>query len=108
MVIEGVHLVPGLIGGPELAERAVVVHAVLTVSDEELHRGHFSLRGGERPADRYLDRFERIRKLQDHLIARARARSGPVVDNADLDVALAQMMELVLDAVGAVAEAGRR
>jgi 2-phosphoglycerate kinase len=94
-----VHLVPGLING-ELRDRCVPIQAVLTVSDEELHRGHFSLRGGERPADRYLDRFAQIRKLQDHLVARANARGVPVIDNANIDSALAAAMELVLDTVG--------
>jgi 2-phosphoglycerate kinase len=101
MVVEGVHLVPGLING-ELSDRCVPIHAVLTVSDEELHRGHFSLRGGERPADRYLERFEQIRKLQDHLVARAEARGVPVIDNSSIDSALAQAMELVLDSIGGV------
>ena len=98
MVVEGVHLVPGLING-ELRDRCVPIQAVLTVADEELHRGHFSLRGGERPADRYLDRFAQIRKLQDHLVARAQARGVPVIDNANIDAALGQAMELVLDTV---------
>jgi 2-phosphoglycerate kinase len=101
MVVEGVHLVPGLING-ELSHRCVPVHAVLTVSDEELHRSHFSLRGGERPADRYLDRFAQIRKLQDHLVARAQARGVPVIDNANIDAAVSQAMQLVLDSIAGV------
>jgi 2-phosphoglycerate kinase len=106
MVVEGVHLVPGLING-ELRERCVPIHAVLTVSDEELHRGHFSLRGGERPADRYLDRFAQIRKLQDHLVKRAEARGVPVIDNGSIDAALAQAMELVLDSIAGVGSSRR-
>lgn len=101
MVVEGVHLVPGLING-ELRDRCVPIQAVVTVADEELHRGHFSLRGGERPADRYLDRFGQIRKLQHHLVARAEARGVPVIDNANIDAALAAAMELVLDSIGGV------
>jgi 2-phosphoglycerate kinase len=101
MIVEGVHLVPGLING-DLRERCVPIQAVLTVADEELHRGHFSMRGGERPADRYLDRFGQIRKLQDYLVARAEARGVPVIDNSNIDTALAQAMELVLDSVGHV------
>jgi 2-phosphoglycerate kinase len=106
MVVEGVHLVPGLING-DLSDRCVPVHAVLTVSDEELHRSHFSLRGGERPADRYLDRFAQIRKLQDHLVARAEARGVPVIDNSSIDTALARAMELVLDSIADVGSSRR-
>lgn len=105
-VVEGVHLVPGLING-ELRDRCVPVQAVVTVADEELHRGHFSMRGGDRPADRYLDRFGQIRKLQDHLVARAEARGVAVIDNANIDDALAQAMQLVLDSIEGVGSADR-
>ena len=55
----------------------MAVEALLVVEDEELHRGHFALRGAARPAERYLARFEEIRALQDHLVgARARARES--------------------------------
>lgn len=106
MVLEGVHLVPGLIR-PEPPERCVTVHAVLAVEDEELHRAHFTMRGSDRPAQRYLDRFEKIRKLQSYLVERARASGVPVIDNASIDAALAQSMELVLDAVGRAQPAER-
>jgi 2-phosphoglycerate kinase len=102
MVLEGVHLVPGTLR-EDLRARCIAVPAVVTVSDEELHRGHFSLRGAERPASRYLDRFEQIRKLQAHLVERAEAAGVPVVDNVNLDLALTQTMDLVLDAVAAAA-----
>ena len=99
MVVEGVHLLPdGLPGG--LAERCVLVEALLVVDDEQLHRGHFALRGGERPAERYLSRFEEIRKLQRHLAARAGARGVATIDNYSIDAALAETMDLVLRTVG--------
>jgi 2-phosphoglycerate kinase len=69
------------------------------VDDPDLHRGHFLLRPGSRPAERYLARFEDIRMLQDHLWARARSESVAIVDNESVDGALSRLMELVLDAV---------
>jgi 2-phosphoglycerate kinase len=99
LVVEGVHVVPGTLD-PELGERCVAVQALLVVPDEELHRGHFSLRGGERPAERYLARFDEIRKLQEHLAERAQAEGVQVIDNANVDQALGRLMELVLDNVG--------
>ena len=99
MVVEGVHLLPD--GLPEgLAERCVLVKALLVVEDEQLHRGHLALRGGERPAQRYLSRFEEIRKLQGHLTTRASARGVATIDNHSIDAALADTMELVLRTVG--------
>lgn len=98
MVLEGVHLLPGLLGD-ELRRRCVAVEAVVTVPDADVHRVHFSLRPGDRPAARYLDRFDEIRKLQDYLVARAQMRSVAVIENDNLDEAVTRAMELVLDAV---------
>jgi 2-phosphoglycerate kinase len=106
MVLEGVHLVPGMLDD-ELRERCVPVEAVLVVNDEELHRAHFSMRGGDRPADRYLRRFEQIRKLQDFLVDRAGSESVAVIEIVNIDQAVAKVMDLVLDAVSRVSSSER-
>ena len=106
MVVEGVHLVPGMTQ-PRVGDRCVLVEVLVVVEDEERHRAHFPLRGGERPADRYLDRLEQIRKLQSYLTERARTSEVPVVENASIDASLATVMELVLDAVDRAAPADR-
>ena len=98
VIVEGVHVVPGGLDSG-LRERCVAVEALLVVGDEELHRGHFSHRRGTRPPDRYLQRFEDIRALQEHLSARAREEGVAVVDNVNVDDTLARLMDLVLDAV---------
>jgi 2-phosphoglycerate kinase len=98
VVVEGVHVVPGGVH-PRVRERCVLVEALVVVDDPDLHRGHFSLRPGTRPAERYLASFDDIRRLQDHLWARARSEGVEIVDNENVDRALARLMELVLDAV---------
>jgi 2-phosphoglycerate kinase len=107
MVVEGVHLVPGVLDD-ELRSRCVPIEAVLAVQDEELHRAHFSMRGGDRPADRYLRRFDQIRKLQDYLVARAETEGVAVVDIVNIDQAVARVMDLVLDAVSRVSSSEDR
>ena len=56
LVLEGVHLVPGML--PPV-EGALVVHCVLAIEDEELHASHFWVRDahsdGLRPVQKYLD-----------------------------------------------------
>ena len=106
LILEGVHAVPGRLDR-ELRKRCVAVEALLVVEHEELHRGHFSLRTGARPAERYLERFEQIRKLQHHLVARARAEGVAVVRNTNADETLGRLMGLVLDAVGEVSSEAR-
>jgi 2-phosphoglycerate kinase len=98
VVVEGVHVVPGGVH-PRVRERCVLVEALVVVDDPDLHRGHFSLRPGTRPAERYLRSFDDIRRLQDHLCARARSEGVAIVENENADGALARLMELVLDAV---------
>jgi 2-phosphoglycerate kinase len=98
VVVEGVHVVPGGVH-PRARERCVLVEALVVVDDPDLHRGHFSLRPGTRPAERYLAHFEEIRRLQDHLWERARSEGVAIIDNTSVDGTLGRLMELVLDAV---------
>jgi 2-phosphoglycerate kinase len=98
VVVEGVHVVPGGVH-PRTREQCVLVEALVVVDDPDLHRGHFSARPGTRPAERYLASFEDIRRLQDHLWERARSEGVAVIDNENVDDTLAQLMQLVLDAV---------
>jgi 2-phosphoglycerate kinase len=103
LVLEGVHLVPGVLPSG-LREQAVVVHAILAVEDEARHRSHFLLRSEAQargPAARYVERLETIRKLQDHLVEDARRDGVPVIVNASLDGAVAEALRLVLDAIPA-------
>ena len=109
IVIEGVHLLPD-IPDPELCERGVTARALLAVTDETEHRAHFHARGAQtqRAANRYLEGFDRIRALQDYLLARAKDSGLPVVDVSALEPALKQVIEIVLDAVGAAEQSLER
>ena len=102
MVLEGVHLVPGLLPAP--AGEALLVQCVLAIEDEEEHAQHFFTRDlasdGVRPLAKYLDRLDDIRRIQAEIVARARRVGVPVIDNTDLDHAVAEVMELVFAGVG--------
>jgi 2-phosphoglycerate kinase len=104
LILEGVHLVPGMLP-PDLHRRAILVEALIAVEGREQHRAHFSQRGGQRPAERYVRSLAQIRKLQDFLVDRAQAHGVAILENSSLDRTLAQVMDLVLDAVG---RSGRR
>jgi 2-phosphoglycerate kinase len=105
MVLEGVHLLPGVLR-PDIAEGAIVAHAVLAVTDAELHESHFHVRGfaTHRSQKRYLDSFERIRKLQRYVVERAREAGVPVIENHSFDQVLTDVMSLVLDTVAKAQE----
>ena len=97
MVLEGVHLVPGML--PPI-DGALVVQCVLTIDDEEEHRSHFWTRDassdGLRPLDKYLERFDDIRALQMYIVERARRTGVPVIENTNVDASVDALMELVL------------
>lgn len=105
LVVEGVHLVPGSVD-PALRERCVLVEALVTVDDEEMHRGHFSLRGRQRPSERYLAHFHQIRKLQDYLARKAADEGVAVIENVHVDEALTELMDLILAAARRASEGG--
>jgi 2-phosphoglycerate kinase len=98
MVLEGVHLVPGML--KVVATEAIVVHVVVTVSDEELHRAHFWVRDssseGLRPLEKYLEGLPEIRSIQDAILERARRCDVPVIENASLDDAIGEVLDIVL------------
>jgi 2-phosphoglycerate kinase len=99
-VIEGVHLVPGLLEPPE-RHNATVIQVMVSIEDEEAHQAHFVARDdaslGGRAGDRYLRRFGEIRRIQDYLLARAEREGVPVVDATDADEALRAVLDLILE-----------
>ncbi len=100
MVLEGVHLVPGML--PPI-EGALAVHCVLEIESEEVHAGHFWVRDsaseGLRPVQRYLDALRDIRSVQAAIVERAGRTGVPVVENSHFEATIATVMELVLSSV---------
>jgi 2-phosphoglycerate kinase len=98
MVLEGVHLVPGMV--PFELEGALLIHVVIEIADEEVHRMHFHIRdvstGGIRAMDKYLDHIDDIRRVQTYIASRARRENVPVVENANVERTIDQVIELVM------------
>ncbi|MDZ7704793.1 MAG: hypothetical protein U5L04_09960 [Trueperaceae bacterium] len=102
LVIEGIHLVPGLMPLDTLHD-VTVVELVISVGDEEVHRSHFSARDTQtqqrRGREHYLAHFEEIRMLQDFTVDRAKREGVAVIEVSDFDHAVDQAVERVLEAV---------
>jgi 2-phosphoglycerate kinase len=100
MVLEGVHLVPGML--PRPIESALTVECVVAIENEEAHANHFWIRDlssdGLRPLDKYLDRIGDIRYLQDFIVERAQVEGVPVIENSEREKAIRAVLELVLAA----------
>ncbi len=109
IVVEGVHLVPGMLavtGARERMGEIQLLSMVVAVRDAKLHRSHFLVReqqtSGRRAIARYLEQFEEIRKVQDFILGRAAAEGTLVVDNVSID----DTVGLVVDALYDVIERG--
>ena len=100
MVLEGVHLVPGLL--PTVLDGALIVQVVIEIADEDVHRIHFHIRdattGGVRAMDKYLDQMDAIRRVQTYVVGRAKRENVPVVENVNVERTIDQVIELVMQA----------
>jgi len=103
MILEGVHLVPGLFGRFARDPRLQFVHLVVHVQDEDEHRARFTSRGrgaAGRPGRRYLDNFDAIRAIQSYLVQQAGVTATPCVENSNFDAAMSDTLGHVLAGIG--------
>jgi 2-phosphoglycerate kinase len=102
IVLEGVHLVPGLL--PPI-EGALTIHCVLQIENREAHAAHFWIRDatsvGLRPVQRYLDALDDIRLIQRAIVDRAHRHEVPVIENRNIEHTITSVMDLVLSSVEA-------
>jgi len=109
IVLEGVHLVPGMF--ETNLKGALVVQCVLAIHDEEIHSTHFWSRDlssdGGRPLDRYLAALSEIRMIQDYIVERARRCDVPVIENESREGGISAVMELVLERAERISQAAR-
>lgn len=108
IVIEGVHVVPGFFDVESYRDRLVAVPLVLEIDDEERHLNHFAVREtGVRPAERYAQNFDKIRKLQRYIKTQALSHGVPIVPNHSFDQALSAVLDLVMERATERAAAGQ-
>ena len=100
LIIEGAHVVPGFLDLDPWRDRILAVPVVVTIEEDEVHRSHFAARASEhagRPAERYLDRFDDIRRVQRYIKSQALSHGVPVIANYSFDRALAAIIDLVME-----------
>jgi 2-phosphoglycerate kinase len=100
IIIEGAHVVPGFFDVASYGDRIVAVSFLIGVEDEERHLSHFAAREGavsSRPAARYADGFDKIRKLQRWVKSQALSHDVPVIPNYSFDQSIAAVIDLVME-----------
>lgn len=103
IVIEGVHIVPGFIN-EELVSKHNVAMFILTLQDEEVHRGRFYSRcrqlWARRPLKRYMNYFGAIRRTHKYIEIQAQNYDIPVIENIDVTTTIDCIIETLTKTYG--------
>jgi 2-phosphoglycerate kinase len=103
IVIEGVHIVPGFIR-MDLVGRENVAMFVLTLQDEEVHKGRFYSRcrqlWARRPLKRYMNYFSAIRRTHKYFESQANKYHIPVIENIDVTTTIDSIIRSLTETYG--------
>jgi len=103
IVIEGVHIVPGFIREDLVAKNNVIMF-VLTLQDEEVHKGRFYSRcrqlWARRPLERYMNYFGAIRRTHKYFESQANKYHVPVIENIDVTTTIDSIIEEITKTYG--------
>lgn len=95
IILEGVHLVPGLIDLEQFKEIANIYFFVLA-SDEESHKERFVKRAVQiHRGGKQLDYFTENRIIHDHLLKKAGDNDVPVIYTESIDSSLKKMLRTI-------------
>ena len=103
IVIEGVHIVPGFIR-EDLVAKDNVNMFVLTLQDEEIHKGRFYSRcrqlWARRPLKRYMNYFGAIRRTHKYFESQANKYHVPIIENIDVTTTIDSIIEEITKTYG--------
>ena len=95
IIIEGVHLVPGLIDIEQFEEYANIYFFVLS-SDEESHKERFVKRAVQiHRGGKQLDFFKENRIIHDHLLKQAEINNISVINTESIDKTLDKILAII-------------
>lgn len=95
IVLEGVHLVPGLVN-IEKFENDASIHFFVLTSDEEIHKERFVKRAMKiKRGGKHLEYFKENRVINDLLVQRAREHGVTVVNNLEMDRTVKRMLTVI-------------
>jgi 2-phosphoglycerate kinase len=100
ILLEGVNLLPGLLDLDRYRERAHVVSLVVATLDTDAYRARFRTRAAkaqERAAEKYLEHFDAIVAIQNHILQEADHYGLPIIDNVRLDDTVQSVTRTVVE-----------
>ncbi|AXV38182.1 MAG: hypothetical protein CIT01_08225 [Methanobacterium sp. BRmetb2] len=95
VVIEGVHLVPGLLNFEKFKKDASI-HFFILSADEEVHKERFVKRAMKiKRGGKHLEYFKENRTIHDYLVEQALDNGVPVINNTDIKCTIKRMLTLI-------------
>ncbi|MCK9151226.1 3H domain-containing protein [Methanobacterium alcaliphilum] len=95
VVIEGVHLVPGLVNMDKFKNDASI-HFFILSADEDVHKERFVKRAMKiKRGGKHLEYFKENRTIHNYLVAQATEHNIPVINNQDLESSKKRMLSLI-------------
>jgi 2,3-bisphosphoglycerate-independent phosphoglycerate mutase len=97
LLVEGVHIHPGLVPFRDFEGLAYQVPLFLATLNEETHRARFLSRArhSNRMAERYLENFDSIRFMHDHLLQQIESNEQPLLDTSSVDASDGQALRTI-------------
>ncbi len=99
VIVEGVHIYPQLLS-KRLLNMPNVIVAFLQLSEKKSHRSRIFARSEnvvvKRPAAKYIENFDDIRRIQDHIITNAIQLDLPVIENTNQFETVMTLISIVL------------
>lgn len=98
-IFNGVHLVPGLMEMKQKENSISHFDYLLTLRNKEDHIRRFNSRSEQsyRKADRYVEKIEQIRKIQEYAVKRAEESDTKMIENINLDDTLTAIVDDMID-----------
>lgn len=95
IIIEGVHLVPGLINIEQFRDEANIYFFIL-ISDEESHKERFVKRAIQiHRGGKQLDFFKENRIIHDHLLTQAQNNNVTIIDTESIESSLEGILSII-------------
>lgn len=100
LIVEGVHVVPGYMTH-QYQNDVIQIPMMLVLEDAEIHINRFAIRdketGGSRARGAYMQNFDQIRLIQQHLVELASSAGIPIIPAESLDRAIEKGLEVIVD-----------
>lgn len=95
VVIEGVHLVPGLLNFEKFKKDASI-HFFILSADEDVHKERFVKRAMKiKRGGKHLEYFKENRTIHNYLVEQALDNGVPVINNTDIKCTIKRMLTLI-------------